>query len=304
MLHNHKISFILYAYYFKPLRQFIKGILLVIAPSFIKKRVFAQYSSLTWKTLSESELDAELLLLEFLVNKDTVFFDIGSNKGEYAYYAGKLIPKKNIYLFEPERKLNKQLKAIFKGCHVFEIALSDTKGKHLFKIPVINGVIDNCLSSLEVENKEVNETESIVYQIETDTLDNFTRANGLTPDLMKIDVEGHELAVLKGGETYLSNRHPTLIIEIEQRHHKTISVDSIFESFKTKGYHCFYYSKKQGRLFPLDEKTYLTNTPDFFGKPDYVNNYILIHDTNKLIKGIDAINREIQIKIQHDNGRA
>lgn len=280
------------------MRQFIKGILLATVPSFIKKRVFDHYKSLSWKTLSKSELDAELLLLEFLVNKEAVFFDIGSNKGEYAYYAEKLIPAKNIYLFEPEKKLNMQLKAIFKNCHVNDIALSDTKGKHLFKIPVINGVIDNCLSSLEVENKEVNETESIVYEVETDTLDNFAGTYSLKPDLIKIDVEGHELSVLKGGENYISNQHPTLIIEIEQRHHKTISVESVFESFKTKGYHCFYYSKKQGQLFSIDDKTHLTNTPDFFGKPYYINNYIFIHNNNKTIKSVDMINKEIALKIK------
>lgn len=280
------------------MRQFIKGILLTTVPSFIKKRVFAHYKLLSWKTLSESELDAELLLLEFLVNKDSVFFDIGSNKGEYAYYAEKLIPAKNIYLFEPEKKLNKRLKAIFKNCHVSELALSDTKGKHLFKIPVINGVIDNCLSSLEVENKEVNETESIVYEVETDTLDNFTRTYSLKPDLIKIDVEGHEFSVLKGAENYISKEHPTLIIEIEQRHHKTIAVESVFESFKTKGYHCFYYSKKRWQLFSIDDKTHLTNTPDFFGKPDYINNYIFIHNNNKTIKSVDVINKEIALKLK------
>jgi FkbM family methyltransferase len=52
--------------------------------------------------------------LEFLLNKNSVFFDIGTNKGEYAYYAEKLMNPKNIYLFEPEKKLNKQLNAIFK----------------------------------------------------------------------------------------------------------------------------------------------------------------------------------------------
>jgi hypothetical protein len=38
------------------------------------------------------------------------------------------------------------------NCQVNNLALSDSKGTHQFKIPVINGVIDNCLSSLEVDN--------------------------------------------------------------------------------------------------------------------------------------------------------
>ncbi len=278
------------------MRQLIKNILLSIAPSLIKKRVFTHYQSLNWKSLTDSEFDAELLLLEFFINPNSIFFDIGANKGEYAYYAEKLMNTKNIYLFEPEKKLNKQLKAIFKECQIFAIALSDTKGTHQFKIPIINGVLDNCLSSLEVENKEDNETEAIIYEVKTDTLDNFTKEKVIFPDLIKIDVEGHELSVLKGAENYITQHHPTLIIEIEQRHHKNIEIDSVFESFKNKGYNCYYYSKKQAQLFPYKNKTHLTNTKDHFGKIDYINNYIFIHHTNKTIKSIEVINQEIALK--------
>jgi len=280
------------------LRQFIKGILLVIAPDFIKKRVFAHYQTLNWKTLSTLEFDAELLLLEFLLTKDSVFFDIGTNKGEYAYYAEKLINPKNIYLFEPEKKLNKQLRAIFSNCQIFDMALSNNKGTHQFKIPLINGVADNCLSSLEVENKEDNETEAIIYEVKTDTLDNFIAEKNIKPDLIKIDVEGHELSVLKGAEGFINENHPTLIIEIEQRHHKDINVKSVFESFKQKGYDCYYYSKKQSQLFPFENKTHLINTKEYFGKIDYINNYIFIHESNKIIQSIELINKSISEKVR------
>ncbi len=280
------------------MRQFIKGILLVIAPGFIKKRVFAHYQTLDWKTLSNSEFDAELLLLEFFLAKNSVFFDIGTNKGEYAYYAEKLISPKNIYLFEPEKKLNRQLRAIFSDCQVFDLALSDSKGTHQFKIPLINGVADNCLSSLEVENKEDNETEAIIYEVKTDTLDSFTKEKNITPDVIKIDVEGHELSVLKGAESFIQKHHPTLIIEIEQRHHKDINIENVFESFKQKGYHCYYYSKKQSQLFPYENKIHLTNTKEYFGKINYINNYIFIHETNKTIQSIELINTSISEKVK------
>lgn len=278
------------------MRQFIKSILLSVFPSIIKNRVFAHYQTLNWKSLSKVEFDAELLLLEFLLNKDSVFFDIGANKGEYAYYAEKLINPKNIYLFEPEKKLNKQLNAIFKGCNILDVALSDSAGTHQFKIPVINGVADNCLSSLEVDNKEDNETEAIIYEVKTNTLDAFVKEKNAFPDLIKIDVEGHELSVLKGAENYISTHHPSLIIEIEQRHHKDIHIDFVFEDFKKKGYNAYYYSKKQAQLFPYNNKIHLINSIEYFGKIDYINNYIFIHSNNTTIKSVDVINKEIAIK--------
>ncbi|MBI3519858.1 MAG: FkbM family methyltransferase [Bacteroidetes bacterium] len=267
-------------------------------PFIIKKRVFAHYRVLNWKSLSDTEFDAELLLLEFLLRPDSVFFDIGANKGEYAYYSEKLINSKQIYLFEPEKKLNKQLRAIFSGCHISDIALSDTKGTHQFKIPVINGIPDNCLSSLEVDHQEDHETEAIIYEVKTDSLDHFIKEKNVFPDLIKIDVEGHELSVLKGADDYITKHKPSLIIEIEQRHHPSIDINTVFESFKNKGYNCYYYSKKQSQLFSYDNKAHLTNSKTYFGKIDYINNYIFIHHSNTTIKPIDVINQEISLKIR------
>ena len=92
---------------------------------------------------------------------------------------------------------------------------------------------------------------------------------------------------------------PSLIIEIEQRHHKNIQIESVFNSFEEQGYNCFYYSKKESQLFSFENKTYLTNTKDYFGKIDYINNYIFIHSNNTTIKSVDVINKEIAIKTKH-----
>ncbi|MBP9689321.1 MAG: hypothetical protein KBE91_06900, partial [Bacteroidia bacterium] len=70
----------------------------------------------------------------------------------------------------------------------------------------------------------------------------------------------------------------------------------IFEDFKQKGYRAYYYSKKQAQLFPYDNKTHLTNSKEYFGKIDYINNYIFIHSNNTTIKSVDVINKEIAIK--------
>ena len=275
------------------MRQILKNILLVVFPRFIKDRVFKHYQLLNWKSLSNSEFDAELLLLEFLLNKNSIFFDIGANKGEYALYAEKYIPANQIYLFEPEQKLNYQLKHIFPQSHVLPLALSDKKGEFQFKIPLINGVLDNCLSSLEVHHKEVNETEAIIYKVKTDSLDNFVTQQVLKPDLIKIDVEGHELSVLKGAANYIAQHHPTLIIEIEQRHHQNMDIELVFTDFKQQGYQCYYFSKKAMQLLSYEDKTHLTNHISYFGNINYINNYIFIHQSNTSISSIEKINKTI-----------
>jgi hypothetical protein len=52
---------------------------------------------------------------------------------------------------------------------------------------------------------------------------------------LKIDVEGHELEILKGGEATLRNFKPIILIEIEQRHH-TYDIIQIFDYIKSFGY--------------------------------------------------------------------
>ena len=46
------------------------------------------------------------------------------------------------------------------------------------------------------------------------TLDRYCRETGFTPDLIKIDVEGAELNVLRGASEILEQRHPILIVSL------------------------------------------------------------------------------------------
>jgi hypothetical protein len=55
--------------------------------------------------------------------------------------------------------------------------------------------------------------------VEVDTLDGLVERAGLTRlDFVKIDVEGGELAVLRGGGNAIDEFRPTLLVEIEDRH--------------------------------------------------------------------------------------
>jgi FkbM family methyltransferase len=272
------------------LKAIIKKILLTIFPSIIKKRIYKNYSGINSKNICGTMHDGELLLLKYLLNAESVFFDIGSNTGTYAFFAEKIIAQKNIYLFEPEKELFFQLKQIYSQAHVFNMAMSDKPGVQQFKIPYVNGVLDKSLSTLEVHALEKNETKNIIYEVETDSLDTFTRTKNIFPDLIKIDVEGHEQTVLKGAEAYIKKYFPIMIIEIEQRHHPNASVESVFKSLLDLNYQCYYFSKSENKLFNYTEKVYLLNDVKYFGTKDYVNNYIFIHASNKNIMPIEKIN--------------
>jgi len=50
------------------------------------------------------------------------------------------------------------------------------------------------------------------------TLDDFVNEQGIAPDALKIDVEGHELAVLRGGLAYIRSRKPLIFLEVDNWH--------------------------------------------------------------------------------------
>ncbi len=93
--------------------------------------------------------------------------------------------------------------------------------------------------------------------IKIDTFDKFVEDNDLTQvDLIKIDVEGSELPVLKGAVKMLERFHPYLIIEIQ---HETSedggykAVD-ILEFLEPLGYR-FYTIGRKAKLTALSAET-------------------------------------------------
>ena len=56
----------------------------------------------------------------------------------------------------------------------------------------------------------------------------FSDKSDIEINLVKCDVEGHELEVFKGAENTLNKFHPHLIFECEQRHHINDSIQDVF----------------------------------------------------------------------------
>src|SRR6056300_855451 len=59
--------------------------------------------------------------------------------------------------------------------------------------------------------KGVNQTRASTMEVHCERLDDIYTG---TPSLMKIDVEGHELKVLKGAEETIKKHKPAILIEI------------------------------------------------------------------------------------------
>lgn len=183
----------------------------------------------------EYPFDAELKLLRTIGIASTVMLDIGANTGRYSAVLEDLVGAENLYLFEPLPHLCRQLRQRFHKAHVFELALSDKEGAQLIRIPFINGTR---LDTRATFNRHVEPGQTGFDEVEVPLrpLDEVIKTSNFQAiGFIKIDVEGHELAVLRGGMDSLVRFKPLLLIEIEARHHP-FPITRIFAELEGLGY--------------------------------------------------------------------
>jgi hypothetical protein len=94
--------------------------------------------------------------------------------------------------------------------------------------------------------------------------------------LLKIDVEGAELAVFKGAERILKQQSPLLIFECENRHLESGSVTDVFHYLQSLGYDGHFVHRT--KLLPLsgfDAAVHQKQAgPRFWDSKDYCNNFV------------------------------
>jgi len=151
------------------------------------------------------------LLLETFLMREAVFYDIGSNWGYFAFYAASKPGYTGaVHAFEPVAGTYADLidwveqsgLAARIGCH--QLALSDKAGSGRMEMT------DEATGLARLgtgEGMDEGTGGDVVALARLDDLDLPP------PDVMKIDVEEHELEVLQGAETVLRQQMPMLIFE-------------------------------------------------------------------------------------------
>lgn len=246
-------------------------------PSLYKKRFFKKLNNLDKSNIKDRNIEFEFLLLSRYLTPDSIFLDVGTNMGDYLYFAEKFIPAENIYGFEPQPALYKRIKYLFPNTHIYNIALSDTQGILKFKVPMVGNRESTGRGTLNVEYIEADETSRKIFDVQTHTLDAFVVENYIPKiSLIKIDVEGAEINVIRGGVRSLQKFKPVLLIEVEERHHKD-KLWNIIQPIIELGYTPFYLDRNTFELKELkeDTPTYQEIT-EIKNKEAYLNNFIFL----------------------------
>jgi FkbM family methyltransferase len=157
--------------------------------------------------------EPELRLIPRMVDAGRHAIDVGANRGVWADCLAGQCP--GVFAFEPNPKMFAFLRDSCAANVVpSPLALSDCAGEAVLRIPRTARGYSNQQASLA---PRADDRFSVFGEmtVATACLDDLA----LPPcGFIKIDVEGHEAAVLRGASRLIARDRPVLLIELEQRH--------------------------------------------------------------------------------------
>lgn len=181
-------------------------------------------------------------------DRNVTLFDVGANVGEFTGEILEAFRDKPIqlYAFEPSARTSEQLKARIgnaSNVHVIAKGLGDQVGT--FELFFPKGGSSTLGSLYQRDLAHYNSFFSEKEKVSVTTIDRFCEENKIDYiHLLKIDVEGHEMGVLKGGSQMIGRD----AIEVIQFEFGGTSLDS--RTFFKDFYHLLSPKYKIYRILP------------------------------------------------------
>ena len=158
-----------------------------------------------------------------------VFLDCGANFGVFTIEIAKQMQNwGDVYAFEPQKQIYNAMCGTLALNNLLNvttenIALGSYVGK--IQVPIFDYSIKQNFGGLEL-NKDVSSIKVDGKKVENTTMDEVTirtldSFKFERVDLIKIDVEGMELDILKGSSLILKNLKPILFYEHQKQHRKS-----------------------------------------------------------------------------------
>ena len=200
-------------------------------------------------------------IMQIVLEDESTFIDVGSHKGEVLELALKISKKGKHFAFEPIPYLFHKLNDKYgTKCEVLNYGLSDQKKQSSFQHVTTNPAYSGIKKRTYPKEEQVE-----TIQIQLDTLDNQLKQHDRV-DMIKIDVEGAELEVLRGAKKIIEKFHPIIVFEhgLGASDHYNTSPEDILNFFDDHQY----------QLFTL--KGFIADEPALFRK-EFIDFYL----TNK-----------------------
>ncbi|MTI88135.1 MAG: FkbM family methyltransferase [Balneolaceae bacterium] len=208
-----------------------------------------------------------------LISKDPVFFDVGANYGNYIDFLSQTYPNAVIHAFEPHPKNFLQLSKRKYAADVKFNKLAIGEGRETMKLYDYEESDGSTHASLyKGVIEELHQQSAVSAEVQVEFLDNYCSREGVSiVDLLKIDVEGHELRVLKGTKN-LIRKGSVKVIQFEFNEMNVESKAFMKDFFKLLTDYSF-YRLLPSSLLNLDKIRYRTITHEVFA----FQNIVAIH---------------------------
>jgi FkbM family methyltransferase len=226
-----------------------------------------------YRQLLTAEGEWELRILRRWVDRARVAVDVGANNGVYAFHLSRFA--RAVVAFEPNPRFHPKLMGLPRKVRLETVALSATGGSAELSIPRQGETEAAGWATLEASVHEVART----LPVQTRRLDDY----GLTDvGFIKVDVEGHELAVLAGAEATVRENRPVLLVECEDAHRPGATAE-LFAWTRARGYRGVFFEK--GRERPIEDFSLARHQRPHGFSPgekfarqelDYVNNFLFV----------------------------
>lgn len=194
-------------------------------------------------------MEPELVGLPSLIKRGSVCIDVGAAAGLYTVTLSRLVgPEGQVHSVEPVAFAHTNWQRVLgsrtgQNVRHHATALGAEAGQGVMSVPVgrHGPVTGRSFLDLNCRGRGSNDEFAGEMEVPVDvqTLDGLCESAGMTRlDFIKIDVEGGELPILKGGQQSIEKFQPAMLIEIEARHltRYQYSPDDIASWLTDRGY--------------------------------------------------------------------
>ena len=158
-------------------------------------------------------------LVQRLLADADVFWDVGANVGYFTLVAATALKNRGrIIAFEPGQNAYARLTENlalnpYRNIQTFAVAVSDREGEAVLHLA--GDIADSSASLYPAAGAQAQAGQEVCRTV---ALDHFLRSEGLgPPNLIKLDAEGAELAVLHGAQGLLADSPPLWLMEMEEK---------------------------------------------------------------------------------------
>jgi FkbM family methyltransferase len=217
---------------------------------------------------------AEFDVIRRHIRSGDIVCDIGANKGSFILWLSRWCAGGRVVAFEPQPEFARRLADVCRAMRLDNVrveakAVYSHSGDQELFVPAGHS------PGASLTHRAAEATSFTTLSVPVVALDDYFDANDKIT-LLKIDVEGAELGLLKGAERILRQHAPLLVFECENRHLAPGTVGDVFSYLKTLGYEGNFVRRHQ--LFPIaefDAAVHQRQDGEWFWKSkDYCNNFI------------------------------